>query len=134
MSAADKYAEADALEARAKQLREEANALRMEEGRQRPLAERLTYAATARCKCGAGLAYDPYQEDRPGSPFRGPDAWECSALLLSPTPPTQYTKGMLDSHTAPLPFSYYEIKSENQPSACGATTRPKPDPEPAGGA
>lgn len=118
----DKLAEADALASRAQQLREQARIERMEEGRKRQLAERLRYAAYDRCRCGAGLAYDPFQEDSPTSPFRGPDAWECSALLLATEPIDEERRSL---HTPALPFAFYEIKSEDQPSARGATTRPR---------
>jgi len=77
-------------------------------------ARKMTYAATARCPCGAGLAYD---DTCVGSPFRGPSYWDCSEILLG-------TADKTVQHTAKLPFVFYEIKSENQPSAKGATTRP----------
>jgi hypothetical protein len=79
----------------------------------------LIYAATVRCPCGAGLAYDKDAAD----PFNG--YWDCSALLLGEAVP----KGQPGSvqHTAKLPFVFYEIKGENQPSAQGATTRPDKD-------
>lgn len=76
----------------------------------------LVYAAGARCKCGAGLAY-PHGAGI-GS-FRGrrlPGEWDCSAVLKGETPPT-------NEHPT-FPFAFYEIKSECQPSAAGATTRP----------
>jgi len=66
----------------------------------------LVYAAYDRCPCGAGLAYIP----------NGPRNWDCSKILLGTA-----DKGV--THTAKLPFVFYEIKSENQPSAGGATTR-----------
>lgn len=75
----------------------------------------LVYAAHHRCPCGAGLAYDPKGES--GKPIHG--FWDCSATLL----------GIADkmvTHTAQLPFVFYEIKGENQPSAEGATTREAP--------
>ena len=91
----------------------------------RPLAKRLVYAAYARCPCGAGLAYDPAGEvgKMEDSPFHGPDSWDCSAILLG----TAKAKGEEGSvqHTGKLPFAFYEITSENQPSAGGATTRPQ---------
>lgn len=73
--------------------------------------EDLVYSAHAICeKCGVGLAY--------------PKAcglhhqWTCSAVL----------KGIgTDKGHSAFPFSFYEIKSENQPSANGASTRPKPE-------
>lgn len=68
----------------------------------------LVYAAIARCKkCGAGMAHpkdcDPWHQ------------WTCSSVL----------KGIgTDKGHEALPFSMYEVKSEEQPSANGATTRP----------
>jgi len=73
----------------------------------------LMYAAYARCPCGAGLAYDPQGES--GKPIIG--YWDCSAILLG-------TADENVTHTAQLPFVFYEIKSEGQPSAQGSTTRP----------
>lgn len=75
--------------------------------------EELKYAAFATCKtCGAGLAYpkectDPHWH------------WDCSAILTG-----KVTGDEIMKH-ATYPFSMYEIKSEDQPSANGATTRPK---------
>jgi hypothetical protein len=126
-TSAEKYAEAEKLGEQAAGLRREAHELHLQEGRARPLGERLVYAATSRCKCGAGLAYDPFgasgghpEEGENDSPFKGVFSgwWDCSAILLG-TADTQQT------HTGQLPFSSYEVKSENQPSAGGATTRPK---------
>lgn len=80
--------------------------------RRKPKPPRLRYAAYARCPCGAGMAYEPTGES--GRPH---GYWDCSAILL----------GVADeavTHTAQLPFTFYEIKSETQPSARGATTRP----------
>jgi hypothetical protein len=71
----------------------------------------LVYAATVRCLCGAGMAY---VKSRALSDMK---FWDCSAILL----------GRADEkvkHEARLPFVFYEIKSEKQPSANGATTRP----------
>lgn len=122
MSAKELYAEADKLEEQVKKLREQANAERIAEGQARPLAERLIYAAYNRCPCGAGIAYDPFSED-PDSPFKGPSSWDCSAIILGTAIPSGQPGAV--EHTGKLPFSMYEIKSENQPSAGGATTRPK---------
>lgn len=72
------------------------------------MSTNLIYAATNRCPCGAGLAYIPGHEDR---------AWDCSKILLG-------TADEEVTHTAKLPFIFYEIKSEQQPSADGRTTRP----------
>lgn len=69
----------------------------------------LCYAATARCKCGAGFAYPK------GSGMHG--RWDCSAIL----------KGAAahgTEHDGALPFAFYSVKAEGQPSANGATTRP----------
>lgn len=76
----------------------------------------LRYAATARCPCGAGLAYPPDAVPEDG-PFRYWSYWDCSAILKGTADPAV-------QHTAQLPFAFYEIKCEAQPSARGATTRP----------
>jgi hypothetical protein len=74
----------------------------------------LTYAATARCPCGAGLAYRPGDDGR---------SWDCSAILLGTAIPAGQPGAV--EHTARKPFEFWEIKSERQPSARGATTRPE---------
>lgn len=71
----------------------------------------LVYAATSRCRCGAGLAHQR------GIGIGG--CWDCSAVLLG-------TADANSAHDAGYPFAFYEVKSENQPSAQGATTRPIP--------
>ena len=83
-------------------------------------AKDLTWAATARCQCGAGLAYNEDCQE-PGSPMMWPynGYWDCSAIILG-------TADRSVRHKARLPFAFYEIKSDNQPSANGATTRPSP--------
>jgi hypothetical protein len=81
----------------------------------------LVYAAYSRCPCGAGLAYVPKWYDEPQSPAHR--CWDCSAILLD-TAPHKGTEGSVE-HTGKLPFIFYEILSEQQPSANGATTRPK---------
>lgn len=125
MSANEKIAEAERLDAQAADLRKQAADIRHQELLAQPLHERLVYAASARCPCGAGLAYDPAGEvgGDDDSPHHRPNAWDCSAILLG----TAIPKGEPGSvqHTGLLPFAFYEIKSENQPSARGATTRPK---------
>lgn len=78
----------------------------------------LTYSATARCPCGAGMAYGPMTYDNDSTfkkPYNG--YWDCSAILDG-------TADKNVKHEAKLPFSFYEIKSEDQPSAKGRTTRP----------
>jgi len=117
MTKEEHLAKAEALEAVAKIEREAVHKLHNDELRSKPLAERLVYAATARCPCGSGLAYDPLFENK-DSVFVGPlsGEWDCSAILL----------GVADksvTHTDKLPFAFYEIKSEGLPSAQGATTR-----------
>lgn len=80
-----------------------------------PLKDKqLIYAATKRCPCGAGLAYSRKTE------MHG--FWDCSDILTGRAIP----KGQPGSvqHTDRLPFVFYEIKGEQQPSANGATTRP----------
>lgn len=67
----------------------------------------LVFAAEARCPCGAGLAYNKSNND---------NCWDCSDILLG-----KADKKLI--HTAKLPFVFWEIKSEEQPSAKGLTTR-----------
>lgn len=69
----------------------------------------LVYAATSRCLCGAGLCY-PTNVSTHG-------AWRCSGVL------THRCTHDVGQHDV-FPFAFYEIKSERQPSAHGATTRP----------
>lgn len=74
----------------------------------------LVYSAIARCQCGAGLAY---------AKRSGPDGyWDCSAVLTGRAAPKGQPGSVVHSHQ--FPFAFYEIKSEQQPSAGGATTRP----------
>ena len=70
----------------------------------------LTYSATARCHCGAGLAY-PGNHDA-AMALR---AWVCSRVLRD---------GAAEEEHDRFPFAFYEAKSERTPSANGATTRP----------
>ena len=71
-------------------------------------ASELIFAAFARCDCGAGMAY-PVDIGIHG-------AWHCSAILRG-------TASREVKHTPPMPFVFYDIKSEDTPSANGATTR-----------
>jgi len=75
----------------------------------------LRYASTSRCLCGAGLAY-PLNSGINGH-------WECSDILTGRAVP--HGESGWKTHTAQLPFAFYEIKSEDQPSANGITTRPR---------
>lgn len=70
----------------------------------------LVYSAYCRCICGCGLAH-PKTVTPNGY-------WDCSGILLGTADPSL-------THTAKLPFIFYEIVSEDQPSAKGWTTRPK---------
>jgi hypothetical protein len=80
--------------------------------------DELVYAARDRCECGAGLAY-PIKTGMHGS-------WECSDILTLRA--LQKAEEGSVMHTAPLPFAFYSIKSEKNPSVGGATTR-KPQGE-----
>lgn len=108
----------DAMEKELALLRQQSLDLYYAELIAKPLAERLRYSAVARCPCGAGLAYDPAFVDANGV-FRGPLSghWDCSAILLG-------TQDKKVKHTAQLPFTFYNVKEEGQPSARGITTRP----------
>lgn len=78
-------------------------------------AKDLLFSAYSRCACGAGLAYPE------GIGMHG--AWYCSDILLGRA--TAAGQEGAKTHDDGFPFAFYEIKSENQPSANGATTRPK---------
>lgn len=79
------------------------------------IADRLTYAAFARCRCGAGLAYRS-----------GDRAWDCGDILrFDSLSPEEQARVKAAQHDEPAPFAFYEVKGENQPSARGATTRPQ---------
>lgn len=83
-------------------------------------SSRLVYSAYSRCPCGAGLAYvsNPSVREVKNDPAKIDYAyWDCGDIL----------RGIASkdtTHTGQLPFSFYEIKSEHQSSAHGATTRP----------
>lgn len=77
--------------------------------------EHLVYAATSRCLCGAGLAY-PRNTGPNGN-------WDCSSILLGTAIPSG--QGGTVRHSDQFPFAFYEILSEDQPTARGETTRPK---------
>ena len=77
--------------------------------------EELIYAAWNLCPCGHGMAYP-----------KGCGAfhyWDCAGVL----------KGIAEKeavHCGQHPFTMYNIKSENQPSANGQTTRGVFQPKP----
>lgn len=73
----------------------------------------LIYAGHSRCPCGAGLAYHEHLT-----------YWDCSDILTGRAAPAGSPGAK--QHTDKLPFTFYEIKSERQPSVNGATTRPAP--------
>jgi hypothetical protein len=70
----------------------------------------LRYAARDRCPCGAGMAYPKNIGINGG--------WHCSDILLG-------RASVEDTHDPELPFAFYDIKSADQPSANGATTKIK---------
>ena len=65
----------------------------------------LVYAESAKCPCGALLAYE-----RPADPFKG--AWDCSAILLNQAAPSGHPDAV--QHTALLPFIFYEVREARQ--------------------
>lgn len=75
----------------------------------------LIYAAYSKCPYGAGLAYVR------GIGING--YWDCSDILLGRAK-TKEEPGHVQ-HTGRMPFIFWEVLSEDQPSAKGATTRPK---------
>ena len=92
----------------------------------------LLYAATTRCPCGAGMAYPLDHDDA-----QEISAWVCSRVLLceveipsgAQPPSAGFFSPVTRVDTAGqahhgLPFNTYSIKSEGQPSAQGASTRP----------
>lgn len=109
--------QAEELETEARRLRAQAEEMRRDDARGKPLAERLVYSATARCVCGSGLAYDlaaPAEAARHGC-----KPWACAAVLLGTQ--TDPTHGMM------LPLLMREIKEEGDPTLLGQTTRqPRP--------
>lgn len=73
-------------------------------------ADDFVWAATARCKCGAGYVYPNFLHSPHGH-------WFCSASLLGTAP-------IGSEHDCAKPFAFWKIKSDRQPSAAGETTRP----------
>lgn len=94
----------------AQQVREELSALAEAPDRD-VTADDLGWAASARCRCGAGYAYPKFLHDPHGH-------WFCSATLLGTAP-------VGTEHDCAKPFAFWDIKSDQQPSAGGATTRPR---------
>lgn len=106
---AETRAELDAAERAVVELRQRAHLEHLQTLSEQPILERLVFTATHRCKCGAGLAYDPVN---PWSHER----WCCSEQLLGTE-----VKGAL--HTLPIPFAFWDVMSEQSPQARGRTTR-----------
>jgi hypothetical protein len=74
----------------------------------------LLYAATARCNCGAGLAYPL---DSRSAVQMG--AWVCSRVLRGEVPLDE------ESRHDRLPFALYKVREETSiNNESGATTRP----------
>ena len=121
-------AKIDALNAELQPLEKQLREIYNEEGKETELKikkchsfedkfepEELLFSATARCSCRAGMAY-------PKKINSSTSSWFCSAVLLGEA---KHPKdGGLTSHLE-YPFAFYSIKSEDQPSAQGATTRPE---------
>jgi hypothetical protein len=70
----------------------------------------LIFSAVMRCKCGSGLCYAENEQT---------NCWDCHAVFSAQRKGEQPPAG---EHTRYL-FYMYDIKSETQPSAGGATTR-----------
>lgn len=73
----------------------------------------LIYAASTYCVCGAGMAYP----EGCGTHHY----WDCSDILTGRA--VKLGEPGSVRHEGKLPFVFYEIKSERQPSAGGWTTR-----------
>lgn len=117
---------------RLQDIREQVKKLEQQEteiiaNRQTTFKDGLIYAATARCAyCRTGLFYPEKQRFEPGSMAEDlRQCWVCLpvyAAALANDRAFPY-----DSHTV-YPFNFWEVKSENQPSANGASTRPPDGP------
>lgn len=79
----------------------------------------LVYASTARCCCGAGLAYITSCHLIKGADH----AWDCSDILMKRT--LEKEQEGHSRHSPLYEFAFWNIKSEKQPSANGLTTRGK---------
>lgn len=113
-TSAELFKRSQDLQEESLRLGRQALGLRQKELEGQPIAQRLVYAATSRCLCGAGLAYDPVGPS--GSPATG--YWDCANILCD-------TADRNVKHEQQMPFMFWSIKSEKQPSAYGQTTRPK---------
>lgn len=77
----------------------------------------LVYSATARCCCGAGLAYINNCHMIKGAEH----AWDCSDILINRAIAKEQ-EGFL-RHTDLYPFAFWKIKSEKSVRLGGLTTR-----------
>lgn len=78
----------------------------------------LLYAATSRCRCGAGLAYPPDTPHPHGHRFWG--SWDCSRVLKGEPDPA----GFEGKHES-FPWAMYKVREETSVNnAGGYTTRP----------
>lgn len=70
-------------------------------------AKKLTFSLSARCICGAGLAYGG----------KHPTAWDCSDILTGVAIPSGQPGAV--QHSDRYPFTFWEIKPERD----GISTR-----------
>lgn len=93
----------------------------------------LRYSQRGRCKCGAGLAYWPggfflARGWRPGPHVPGSHGWVCAGVITGAVVDESIADCTTSAfrgapHTAKhdyLPFSFYEIRSEDQPCDSGS--------------
>ena len=76
--------------------------------------DEIVYSATSRCYCGAGLAFPKSCSSK--------HYWDCADILTGRAIPSGQDGSK--THTDKLPFMFWKIKSERQPSSQGLTTRP----------
>jgi hypothetical protein len=76
------------------------------------LLRRLVFSAKERCECGAGLAYDR-KASHP--------VWDCSAILLGDALLEAGERGVANHRSQ---CAFYDVMSERNRAADGATTRP----------
>jgi len=90
----------------------EARHERYRKGLQPYTEDELYFSRDKRCDCGYGLAY-------PNSCGPGHE-WDCAGILMGVADPT-YT------HTAVLPFAFYDIKGENDEMTTRGSVLPNPN-------
>jgi hypothetical protein len=96
-------------------------------GRQTKFKDGLIFAANARCKeCNSGLCYVERQEFETGSWLEeSKGSWICLETYLASV--AKRADFVFKEHQS-LPFVFWSISSEIQPSSTGNTTRPKSGP------